>query len=162
MIIAILFTWNDWLNIGGEGGFNFIQKYTGFVSPGIFAVFLLGFFWKRTTSLAAVVGIVGGFVLSVIFNGYLPQWFGNETWMYTAYPNPENKGIYEIPFLTSMGWVFFITVAAMAVISLLDPGSKNNPKATQYDKSMFRVTPGMMAMILVILGIIAAIYVRFW
>lgn len=162
MVIAILFTWNDWLNIGGEGGFNFIQKYTGFVSPGIFAVFLLGFFWKRTTSLAAVVGIVGGFLLSVLFNGYLPQWFGHETLMYTAYPNPDNNGIYEIPFLTSMGWVFFITVAAMAVISLLDPKGKNNPKATQYDRSMFKVTPGMMAMILVILGIIAAIYVRFW
>lgn len=162
MIIAILFTWDDWLNIGGEGGFNFIQKYTGYVSPGIFAVFLLGFFWKRTTALAAIVGIVGGFLLSVIFNGYLPQWFGNETLMYTAYPNPDNKGIYEIPFLTSMGWVFFITVGLMAVISLLDPNSKNNPKATQYDKSMFKVTPGMMAMILVILGIIAALYVKFW
>ena len=68
MIIAIMFTWNDWLGIGGKGGFEFIQKYTGFISPGIFATFLLGFFWKRTTSLAAIVGIVGGFLLSILFN----------------------------------------------------------------------------------------------
>lgn len=161
MIIAILFTWNDWLNIGGEGGFTFIQKYTGFVSPGIFAVFLLGFFWKRTTSLAAVVGIVGGFILSVLFNSYFPQWFGHETLLYTAYINPDN-GVYEIPFLTSMGWVFFICVAMMVTISMLDPKSRNNPKATQYDSSMFKVSNGMLAMILVILGIIAALYVRFW
>src|SRR5688572_2945815 len=83
MIIAIMFTWNDWLGIGGRGGFEFIQKYTGFISSGIFATFMLGFFWKRTTSLAAVVGIVGGFLLSVLFNNYLPAIAGNETWMYT-------------------------------------------------------------------------------
>ncbi len=104
MIIAIMFTWNDWLGIGGKGGFEFIQKYTGFISPGIFAVFLLGFFWKRTTALAAIVGIVGGFLLSVLFNNYLPGIAGNETWMYTAYPAAD--GVYEIPFLVSMGWCF--------------------------------------------------------
>ncbi len=76
MLIAILFTWNDWLGIGGKGGFEFIQKYTGFISPGIFAVFLLGFFWKRATSLAAFVGIIVSFLLSVLFNNYLPQLAG--------------------------------------------------------------------------------------
>ena len=160
MLIAILFTWNDWLNIGGEGGFTFIQKYTGFVSPGIFAVFLLGFFWKRTTTSAAVAGIVGGLILSILFNSYIPQWFGHETWMYTAYLN--DKGVYEIPFLTSMGWIFFISVVLMVVLSLLDPSSKNNPKAIQYDRSMFKVSNGMLAMILVIIGIITALYARFW
>ncbi len=161
MVIAILFTWDDWLGIGGKGGFEFIQKYTGFVSPGIFAVFLLGFFWKRTTSAAAVVGIVGGFVLSILFNSVIPEWFGHDTWLYTAYLNP-GTGKYEIPFLTSMGWVFFITVLLMGIISMADPASKNNPKATRYDRSMFKVTPGMMAMILIILGVLGAIYVRFW
>lgn len=160
MVIAITFTWNDWLGIGGKGGFEFIQKYTGFISPGIFATFLLGMFWKRTTSLAAVVGIVGGFLLSILFNNYLPSIAGNETWMYTAYPAAE--GVYEIPFLVSMGWVFFIVVFLMVIISLLDPKSKTNPKAIEYDKTMFKVTPGMMAMIVIIVLIIGAIYVRFW
>ncbi len=160
MLIAILFTWNDWLGIGGKGGFEFIQKYTGFISPGIFAVFLLGFFWKRTTSLAAIVGILGGFLLSILFNNYLPQIAGNNTWMYTAFPNAEGK--FEIPFLVSMGWVFFIILTVMTIISLLDPSGKNNPMGIEYDRSMFKVTPGMMAMILIILGILGAIYVRFW
>ena len=160
MIIAIMFTWNDWLGIGGRGGFEFIQKYTGFISPGIFAVFLLGFFWRRTTALAAVVGIVGGFLLSILFNNYLPLLAGNETWMYTAYPTAE--GLYEIPFLITMGWVFFIVVFLMVIISLLDPKSKTNPKAIEYDRTMFKVTPGMMAMIVIIVLIIGAIYVRFW
>ncbi len=160
MIIAIMFTWNDWLGIGGKGGFEFIQKYTGFISPGIFAVFLLGFFWKRTTSLAAIVGIVGGFLLSILWNNYLPSIFGNDTLLYTAYITPD--GHYEIPFLVSMGWVFFINVFLMVVISLLDPASKNNPKAIEYDRSMFKVSSGMLAMILIIVVLIAAIYVRFW
>lgn len=160
MLIAIMFTWDDWLGIGGKGGFEFIQKYTGFVSPGIFAVFLLGMFWKRTTALAAIVGIVGGFTLSIIFNNYLPGWFGPETWMYTAYP--VGDGVYAIPFLVTMGWVFFINIFLMVVISLSDPRSKNNPKAIEYDKSMFKVSPGMMVTILLIIGIIGAIYVRFW
>lgn len=160
MLIAIMFTWNDWLGIGGRGGFEFIQKYTGFISPGIFAVFLLGFFWKRTTATAAVFGIVGGFALSILFNNYLPSIAGPETWMYTAFPTAD--GLYEIPFLVTMGWVFFIVVLGMVIISLLDPSSKTNPKAIEYDSSMFRVTPGMMVMIVIIVLIIGAIYVRFW
>ena len=54
MIAALAFTWQDTLNIGGEGGFKFIQKYTGFISPRVFAMFVLGMFWMRTTGATAV------------------------------------------------------------------------------------------------------------
>ena len=73
MILAVLFTWNDVLGIGGEGGFTFIQKYTGFISPGVFAMFILGMFWKRTTGAAAIAGVITGFLLSVLFNEFAPQ-----------------------------------------------------------------------------------------
>src|SRR5690606_39038008 len=57
----------------GKQGFHYIQEYTGFVSPGIFAMFILGFFWKKTTSNAALFATIGGFVFSVIlkFSGQL-------------------------------------------------------------------------------------------
>jgi SSS family solute:Na+ symporter len=158
MLLAILFTWNDLLGIGGEGGFTFIQKYTGFISPGVFAMFLLGMFWKRTTGAAAVAGIVTGFVLSVVFNNYAPQWFGNETLLYTAFPN--GKGKYEIPFLICMGWSFFFTVLVMVLMSLAGP--KVNPKAFVLDASMFRVKPATMVLIVITLLILSALYVRFW
>ncbi|HEY8916320.1 MAG TPA: sodium/solute symporter [Chitinophaga sp.] len=158
MLLAILFTWNDLLGIGGEGGFTFIQKYTGFISPGVFAMFLLGMFWKRTTGAAAVAGIVTGFVLSVVFNNYAPQWFGNETLLYTAFPN--GKGKYEIPFLICMGWAFFFTVLVMVCMSLAGP--KVNPKAFELDASMFRVKPATMVLIVITLLILSALYVRFW
>ncbi|GAA0549076.1 sodium:solute symporter family transporter [Chitinophaga japonensis] len=158
MLLAILFTWNDLLGIGGEGGFTFIQKYTGFISPGVFAMFLLGMFWKRTTGAAAVAGVITGFLLSVVFNNYAPAWFGHETWLYTAFPN--GKGEYEIPFLICMGWSFFFTVLVMVVMSLAGP--RVNPKAFELDTSMFRVKPSTMVLIVVTLLILSALYIRFW
>ncbi len=87
LIIAILFTWKDVLGISSAGGFTYIQKYTGFISPGVFAMFLLGMFWKRTTGAAAVVGVITGLTLCIFFNERAPAWFGNNTFLWTAYPN---------------------------------------------------------------------------
>ncbi len=158
MIIAILFTWSDLLGIGGEGGFTFIQKYTGFISPGVFAMFLLGLFWKRTTGAAAVAGLLTGFLLSVFFNEMAPQVLGHDTFLYTAYPN--GKGGYEIPFLIAMGLAFMFAVIVMVVMSLAGP--KINPKAFALDKEMFKIKPSLLAMIVVVLMIIAALYAKFW
>src|SRR5258708_25950412 len=60
MIVGILFTWKDLLGISGTGGFTYIQKYTGFISPGVFAMFILGMFWKRTTGAGAISGFITG------------------------------------------------------------------------------------------------------
>jgi solute:Na+ symporter, SSS family len=158
MIVSILLTWKDSLNIGGEGGFTFIQKYTGFISPGVFAMFILGMFWKRTTGAAAVAGVIVGFLLSVLFNIYAASWFGPDTWFYTAYKNGD--GIYEIPFHVCMGLAFGFTMLVMILMSLTGP--KINPKAFELDKSMFKLQPGILAMIVVTLLIISLLYVRFW
>jgi solute:Na+ symporter, SSS family len=146
------------LGIAGEGGFTFIQKYTGFISPGVFAMFILGMFWKRTTGAAAVAGLVTGFAMSVFFNSFAVSLFGHETLLYTAFKN--SKDVYEIPFLINMGWAFFFTVAIMVVISLTGP--KINPKAFALDKEMFKLKPAITAMIVATLLILAALYVKFW
>ncbi|KUJ62627.1 sodium transporter [Flavobacteriaceae bacterium CRH] len=158
MLLAVLFTWNDILGIGGVGGFTYIQKYTGFISPGVFAMFFLGMFWKRTTGTAAIVGVILGFVLSVLFNEYAPMLFGNETLLYTAYPN--GKGAFEIPFHICMGLSFFFTMLAMIAISFAGP--KVNPKAFEIDSEMFKVKPQTTVLIVITLLIIVALYVKFW
>lgn len=158
MVLAIALTWNDLLGIGGEGGFTFIQKYTGFISPGVFAMFLLGMFWKRTTGAAAVAGVLVGFILSVFFNEYAPTVLGNHTFLYTAYPN--GKGGFEIPFLICMGLAFGFTMLVMIVMSLFGP--KVNEKAFELDASMFKVSPRIMAMIVATVLILTAIYIKFW
>lgn len=156
--VAVLFTWNDTLGIGGAGGFTFIQKYTGFISPGVFAMFLLGMFWKRTTGPAAIAGLITGFVLSVFFNEFAVKVFGPETWIYTAYIN--KFGVYEIPFQICMGLAFAFTMMVMIGISLFGP--KVNPKAFELDKKMFKVEPSILVMIVITLLLVTAIYVRFW
>ncbi|MEO6914925.1 MAG: sodium/solute symporter [Chitinophagaceae bacterium] len=161
MIVSIVLTWEDLLGIGGEGGFTFIQKYTGFISPGIFAMFILGMFWKRTTGAAAIAGIITGFALSVIFNNYAPVWFGHENILYTAFEvEREGKLVWEIPFLICMGWSFVFTMIVMIGMSLVGP--RINPKAFELDTKMFKVTPGTLALIVTILILITLIYVRFW
>jgi solute:Na+ symporter, SSS family len=158
ILIAIFCTWDDLLGIGGEGGFTFIQKYTGFISPGIFAMFILGMFWKRTTGAAAVIGVLSGFLLSVLFNNYALALFGHETLMYTAYAN--GKGGFEIPFLVTMGWSFFLTVLLMVLVSLTGP--KINPKAFGLDKAMFKLKTSTIILITMIVMIVIALYTKFW
>jgi solute:Na+ symporter, SSS family len=158
MIVAVVFTWEDLLGIGGEGGFTFIQKYTGFISPGVFAMFILGMFWKRTTGTAAIAGVITGFVLSVFFNQFAPDVFGFNTMFYTAYLNRE--GVYEIPFLICMGLSFMFTMIVMIVLSLAGP--KVNPKAFEIDRSMFKVSPSTTVLIVITLLVLAALYIKFW
>jgi SSS family solute:Na+ symporter len=158
MLLAVLFTWNDILGIGGVGGFTYIQKYTGFISPGVFAMFVLGMFWKRTTGAAAVVGVILGFALSILFNEYAPALFGNETLLYTAYPN--GKGAFEIPFHICMGLSFIFTTLAMIAISFAGP--KVNPKAFEIDAEMFKVKPQTTVLIVITILIIAGLYIKFW
>jgi solute:Na+ symporter, SSS family len=158
MFVAVIFTWNDTLGIGGEGGFTFIQKYTGFISPGVFAVFMLGMFWKRTTGAAAVAGVISGFLLSIFFNNYAPSLLGNETILYTAFPNRD--GVYEIPFLINMGWSFFFTLVLMVGMSLTGP--KINPKAFVFESGLFKMSRSVQVLVVIILLMLMALYVRFW
>jgi len=165
MFIGILFTWKDVLGIGGKGGFTFIQQYTGFISPGVLAMFLLGMFWKRTTATAAVAGLVTGFGLSVFFNEYAPRITGHETLLYTAYPtqiveNGVATTIYQIPFLICMGLAFLFTVIVMVGLSLAGP--RVNAKAFQLDREMFKIKPSTLILIVVTILILMALYVKFW
>jgi solute:Na+ symporter, SSS family len=95
-----------------EQGFQFIQDFTGLISPGVVAIFLLGFFWK--------------------------------------------------PFLDRMGWVFLILTGLMVVVSLLDPKSKDNPKALNVDPALFRTSPTFTIGALLVLGVLSALYIVFW
>ena len=160
LIIAIVINWNDTLGIGGKGGFEFIQKYTGYISPAIFPVFLLGFFWKKTTSRAAISGIMVGVVLSILFDKFLPSMLGNETILYTAYPT--SSGSFEIPYLIQMGWVFVFTTLLIIVISLLDVKGQTHANDLQEDNSKYQLSKASIAMIVLVLGFVIAMYIRFW
>lgn len=158
ILTALFFSWGDFLGIAGEGGFTFIQKYSSFISPGVFAIFFLGIFWKQTTGTAAVGGVFLGFGLSVFFNQFAPDVLGIDTILYTAYPN--GKDGYEIPFLISMGLSTFLTIVVMLVISFVQP--KINPKAFVVERVSLALNPGAKAMIIATILILTALYVKFW
>lgn len=160
LVFSIMLTWKDLLGISGEGGFTYIQKYTGYISPGIFAIFILGFFWKRTTGTAAIVGILTSFAMSVLFNNFAPALFGHETLLYTAFPTGDAKGTWQIPFLICMGLSFFFTVLLMVIVSFAGP--KINPKALEIPKQMFKVDRATLALIVITILLVMMLYVKFW
>lgn len=123
-----------------DQAFQFIQEYTGFVSPGVVAIFLFGFFWKRTTANAALFAAITTIPLSAILKQLLPN----------------------LPFIDRMGVVFLVIIAGMIVISLLDSGSKNNPKAIEVTAHMLRTSPAFNIGAMLIIGILAALYTIFW
>lgn len=165
MIIAILMSLVIGEKLMGEGkqGFNYIQEYTGFVSPGIFAMFILGFFWKRTTSNAALFATVGGFILSCILK-FLPMW-ADLSWL-TPYgffqPNPDNHGAFEIPFLDRMGFVFVFCIAGMAVINFMENRKGVVTNGLEVEGSMFKVSKSFAVGAMMIIGLLITLYTVYW
>ncbi len=159
LITAVLIA--PFLGIDKKGGFEFIQEYTGFVSPGIFAMFILGFFWKKTTSNAALFATVVGFLFSIFFK-FLPKFVNLAFMEPLGYAAKTEAGIYEIPFIDRMGFVFLLCVIGMVIISLLDRKRGIKANGLEIDKSMFRLNPAFAVGALIVAGIITALYTVFW
>src|SRR5580658_544669 len=151
------------MGIGAKGGFQYIQEYTGFVSPGIFAMFILGFFWKRTTSNAALFATIGGFACSCLLK-FVPNFTDLSGLASSGFAKANDTGVYEIPFLDRMEIVFIFCVIGMVVISLLGKrpaapgGESSSGTSLAVDASMFKVSNGFLAGTLIVCGALAALY----
>jgi solute:Na+ symporter, SSS family len=141
MILAIVVS--PYMGIDKKGGFQFIQEMTGLLSPGIFASFIMGFFWKRTNSAGALFAIVGGFLIALaMHNNYFP--FADWT---------------QVPFLDRMAIVFLICVVVMVILGLALPNEK---KGLAIDASMFMPHKSFVVGAAVVIGIITFLYAHFW
>lgn len=160
MILAVLIA--PHLGIDKKGGFQYIQEYTGFVSPGIFAMFILGFFWKKTTSNAAMFATIGGFILSVMFK-MIPEYVDLSFLSSTGFAviSPAS-GLYEIPFIDRMGFVFLICIVGMLIISKIDNARGVVPNGLEIDTKMFKAHPAFIVGSLIVILITAAIYTLYW
>ncbi len=159
MILAVIIA--PYLGIDKKGGFQYIQEYTGFVSPGIFAMFILGFFWKKTTSNAALFATVGGFLLSVFFK-ILPQMLDLSFLYGIGWAVPNTDGVYEIAFLDRMALVFIICLVVMYIISIVENKKGVIPNGLEVDSKMFKVHPGFLAGSLIIVLLLVALYSIYW
>jgi solute:Na+ symporter, SSS family len=159
MILGVLIA--PHLGIDKKGGFQYIQEYTGFVSPGIFAMFILGFFWKRTTSGAALFATIGGFGLSILLK-FLPT-ITDLSWLSGMGFSVKNAdGVYEIPFLDRMGFVFVFCMLGMVIISLASNKAKAEAKGLAIDAKMFKTTTSFAVGALIIIGLLVALYSVYW
>lgn len=159
MILGVLIA--PHLGIDKKGGFQYIQEYTGFVSPGIFAMFILGFFWKRTTSSAALFATIGGFGLSILLK-FLPN-LTDLSWLSGMGFSVKNAaGVYEIPFLDRMGFVFVFCILGMVFISLASNKVKAEAKGLAIDAKMFKTSTGFAVGALIIIGLLVALYSVYW
>jgi len=157
MAIAVLLA--PLLGIDKKGGFQYIQEYTGFVSPGILAMFLLGFYWRKTTAAAAMFATIGGLVFSV-FLKFLPLVMDLGFLAPIGFAVNNGAGSYEIPFLDRMLIVFVMVVIGMVLLSTTAQRDGSH-KRMVIDRSMFRVDRGFAVGSVVIFIVLVAIY-RGW
>ena len=126
--------------LGGiDQAFQFIQEYTGIVSPGILAVFLLGLFWKKTTNQAAIWGAVLSIPIAIGL-----------------------KFIPGIPFINQMGLTAIGTMILIIIISYQTGKGEDDPKGIQLEKGFFTTSPIFNISAFVICILTAVLYVVFW
>lgn len=130
-----------------DQAYQFIQEYVGFISPGVLAIFLLGFYWKRTSAAAAMTGALLTIPISTVLK-FLPVWTNG------AFP--------DYPFLDRMTIDFVLIVIIMVTISLWKPEKEADRKAIEVDTAMFKVNTGFIIGSLLIMGILTALYTVFW
>lgn len=123
-----------------DQAFQFIQEYTGFVSPGVFAIFFFGVFWKKTTSNAALTAAILTIPLSTVLKFSLPN----------------------LPFLDRMGVVFLVISALIILISLYEGKGKDHPNSIEINRELFRTSTTFKIGAILISGITAALYIIFW
>ena len=123
-----------------DQAFQFIQEYTGFVSPGVFAIFFFGVFWKKTTSNAALTAAILTIPLSTVLKFSLPN----------------------LPFLDRMGVVFLVISALIILISLYEGKGKDHPNSIEINRELFKTSTTFKIGAILISGITAALYIIFW
>jgi SSS family solute:Na+ symporter len=163
MLIAVVLSLilGDALMGEGKQGFQYIQEYSGFVSPGIFAMFILGFFWKKTTSNAALFATIGGFAIAVILK-LLPQWVDLSGLYEYGWAVQNSSGVYEIPFMDRMLIIFTICIIGMYIISKYETKRGVVAKGLEVDASMFKVSNSFAIGALIIVVMLVALYTAFW
>ncbi|MEJ2056154.1 MAG: sodium/glucose cotransporter, partial [Calditrichaceae bacterium] len=121
--------------------FQYIQEYTGLVSPGILAVFLMGLFWKKTTNKAAIIGVLSSIVV--------------------AFALKKIPGV-ELPWMDQMMYTCLITMAIIAGVSLSTSAHDDDPKGIILTNKMFKTGPAFNISAYCIMIILTVLYVVFW
>ena len=137
--------------LGGiDQAFQFIQEYTGVVSPGILAVFILGLFWKKTTNKGAIIGTLSSIPIAMYFKVAPKGWSSNGFFLD------------DIPFLDQMGYTFLLTMIVIVLVSFIQNKGKTDLKGIEIIKDTFKTSPLFNTISFAIMLILVALYAFFW
>ena len=129
--------------------FQYIQEYTGVVSPGILAVFLMGLFYKKASNNGAIWGVIASIPIAMYFK------VGPNEWSSLSIFN------HDIPFMNQMLITCLATMFIIFLISKIE-GNQDNPKAILITKKLFSTSPVFNISAFVICIITAFLYAFFW
>ncbi|MEJ6616900.1 MAG: sodium/sugar symporter [Crocinitomicaceae bacterium] len=136
--------------LGGiDQAFQFIQEYTGVVSPGILAVFMLGLFWKKATSRAAIIGVLSSIPIAMYFK------IGPKGWIDSAL-------FVDLPFLHQMGITTLLTMLVIVIVSLRQNKGADDEKGIEINSSTFKTSRGFNIGAFAIILCLVALYALFW
>ena len=124
---------------GSDQAFQFIQEFSGFFTPGITVIFLLGLFWKRASEAGAIGAAVASVALSYVFKMWLP----------------------EIPFINRMSIVFVAALVLAVALSLIRPGATGSDRITT-EGVTYKTTTGFNIAAFVVVAILVALYATWW
>tara|TARA_X000000950_G_scaffold96004_1_gene121225 strand:- start:8698 stop:10449 length:1752 start_codon:yes stop_codon:yes gene_type:complete len=129
--------------------FQYIQEYTGVVSPGILAVFLMGLFYKKASNNGAIWGVLLSIPIAMYFK------VGPNGWSSLSIFN------HDIPFMNQMLITCLATIFIIFVISKIE-GNKDNPKAIIITNTLFKTSPAFNISAFAVCIITAFLYAFFW
>ena len=136
--------------LGGiDQAFQFIQEYTGIVSPGILAVFMLGLFWKKTTNKAAIIGALSSIPIAMYFKFAPNGWSANAIFV-------------NLPFMDQMAYTTLLTMLVIIGVSLFQHKGKDDEKGIPITKQLFKTTPTFNISAFTVMIILVALYSFFW
>lgn len=126
--------------LGGiDQAFQFIQEYTGIVSPGILAVFLMGLFWKKATDIGAAWGVLLSIPIALGF-----------------------KTVPNFPWMHQMGLTCLATMLVIMIVSHIEGKGNDDAKGIDISGDVFKTRPLFNIMAFVICIITVVLYALFW
>jgi len=122
-----------------DQAFQYIQEFTGFFTPGICVIFLLGMFWPRCTTTGALVAAIASAVLSLALK--------------MAWPS--------LPFMDRVGVVFIACLLIAVVLSLLQP-RRDPALRVELQGIDYSTSAGFNIGAIIVIAILIVIYSVWW
>jgi SSS family solute:Na+ symporter len=134
---------------GLDQAFQYIQEYTGVVSPGILAVFMLGLFWKKTTNKGAIIGALASIPIAMYFKIAPNGWSTSSLFV-------------NVPFMDQMAYTTVLTMIVIAIVSYSQHKGADDEKGIEISKELFKTSPLFNIGSFAIMLILVALYAAFW